>query len=391
MTAIVGYAELLRDEIIKAELPGASVEFVDVILHSTGHLLGLLNNILDMTRIESGQFEVERLKCDPWEVVHSVAAMMRAPAKAKGLTLSIEHVGPVPESIETDSLRLRQILANLIGNAIKFTASGGVHVTVQLLCDNPLCPLLSIEVSDTGIGISEETIVKLFDRFSQADTSTTRLYGGSGLGLAISKRLAEMLGGDVTVRSKLGRGAAFTATVETGSLEGVRLVENPQIVPSADRLQKARAKSLPGSGFCWPRTPWTNQRIISLILSNAGFNVTVAEDGQVACDKSLAALKEGQPFELILMDMQMPIMEGYEATRRLRAAGYTRPIVALTAHATVDDRRKCLEAGCDFYVTKPINRAELLVVAADCALGGGAVGSPAAPAVVGAGASSDLR
>ncbi len=165
MTAILGYAELLRDEIIKAEIPGAPVEFVDAILHSTEHLLGLLNDILDMTKIEGGQLEVERLRCDPWEIVHNVADMMRAPAKTKGLTLSIEHVGPVPETIETDPLRLRQILANLLGNAIKFTHSGGVHVTVQLLRDNPECPLLSVTVTDTGIGMSEETLGKLFDRF----------------------------------------------------------------------------------------------------------------------------------------------------------------------------------------------------------------------------------
>ena len=370
MTAIVGYAELLRDEIIKAEIPGAPVEFVDAILNNTEHLLGLLNDILDMTKIESGQLEVERLRCSPWEIVHNVAAMMRAPAKAKGLTLSIEHIGAIPETIASDPLRLRQILANLIGNAIKFTASGGVHVAVQTVRDDAARPLLRFEVSDTGIGMLPEAMAKLFDRFSQADTSTTRRFGGSGLGLAISKRLANMLGGDITVQSNFGRGSLFTVTVCTGSLDGVKMVENPLAVPIAERPRKKPGKIALGERILLAEDSTDNQRIVTLILTNAGFQVTVAENGRVACDKALAALHEGKPYDMILMDMQMPVMEGHEATRCLRAAGYTRPIVALTAHATVDDRKKCLEAGCDFYVTKPINRAELLVVAADCALGG---------------------
>jgi two-component system, sensor histidine kinase and response regulator len=371
MTAIVGYAELLRDEIIKAEMPGTPIEFVDAILSNTEHLLGLLNDILDMSKIESGQLEVEHVVGNPWEIIHNVAAMMRAPAKAKGLTLSIEHVGPIPETIESDPLRLRQILANLIGNAIKFTASGGVHVAIELLRDHPDCPLLRFEVTDTGIGMLPETINKLFDRFSQADSSTTRRYGGSGLGLAISKRLAIMLGGDIDVRSESGRGSTFTVTIQTGSLDGVHLVANPQLAPASDRPRKKPGKIASGERILLAEDCTDNQRIVSLILTNAGFQVTVAENGQIACDKALAALKEGKPYDMILMDMQMPIMEGHEATRRLRAAGYDRPIVALTAHATVDDRRKCLEAGCDFYVTKPINRSELLIVAADCALGTG--------------------
>ena len=369
MTAIVGYAELLRDELAKSETPGAPVEFVDAILSNTEHLLGLLNAILDMSKIESGQLEIEHVQCNPWAIVHNVAAMMRAPAKAKGLTLSIEHVGPIPESIESDPLRLRQILANLIGNAIKFTASGGVHIAVELLRDNPERLLLQFKVTDTGIGMLPETIDKLFDRFSQADSSTTRQYGGSGLGLAISKRLATMLGGEITIQSESGRGSTFAVTVQTGSLENVKLVENPQAAPIAERSQKKPGKVAGGERILLAEDCTDNQRIVSLILTNAGFQVTIAENGQVACERAMAALKEGKPYDMILMDMQMPVMEGHEATRRLRAAGYTRPIVALTAHATVEDRKKCLEAGCDFYVTKPINRSELLLVAADCALG----------------------
>jgi Amt family ammonium transporter len=220
-------------------------------------------------------------------------------------------------------------------------------------------------VSDTGIGMSPETINKLFDRFSQADSSTTRRFGGSGLGLAISKRLATLLGGNIAVQSTIERGSAFTVTVQTGSLEGIRLVDDPTVTLSADRSHEKPGKIAKGERILLAEDSVDNQRIISLILSNAGFQVTVAENGLIACEKVLAAAKEGNPYDLILMDMQMPVMEGYEATRKLRATGYARPIVALTAHATVNDRRKCLEAGCDFYVTKPINRSELLVVATD--------------------------
>lgn len=383
MTAIVGYAELLRDEIISAELPGAPVEFVDAILHNTEHLLGLLNDILDMTKIESGQLEIERLRYSPWDIVYGVATMMRAPAKNKDLTLSVENVGPIPETIETDPLRLRQILANLIGNSIKFTHSGGVHVAVRLAQDELHNPLLSIEVSDTGIGMTEDTLAKLFDRFTQADSSTTRRYGGSGLGLAISKRLANMLGGDIVVQSEMGRGSNFTLTVQTGSLEGVRLLDSPHTTTTADRLQRKPGRIANGERILLAEDSVDNQRIISLILSNAGFQITIAENGKIAYEKALAAMLDGNPYDMILMDMQMPVMEGHEATQRLRAAGYKHPIVALTAHATVDDRRKCLEAGCDFYVTKPINRAELLVVAADAALGGLKTEWHAMPPVIG--------
>ncbi len=369
MTAIVGYAELLRDEIIKAELPNASVEYVDAILQNTGHLLGLLNDILDMTKIENGQLDVERLKCDPWEIVHTVAAMMRATAKTKGLVVSIEHIGPIPETINTDPLRLRQILANLIGNAVKFTSTGGVHIAVRLVAKNGEHPQLAFEVADTGIGMSDETQRKIFDRFIQADNSMTRQYGGSGLGLAISKRLAVMLGGDITVQSTFGIGSKFTATVQTGSLENVRLVENPCVADKAIKTKERFIKIATGERILLAEDCVDSQRILALILSKAGFNVTIAENGQIACDLAIAALAEENPYHLILMDMQMPTMDGYEATRRLRDAGITRPIVALTAHATVEDRQKCLQAGCNFYVTKPVNRAELLTITADCVWG----------------------
>jgi len=384
MTSIIGFAELLRDEFARSEEPKSRMEFVEAILRSSKHLLGLINDILDMSRIESGKLEVQRVRYSPWEVLSTAAGMMRPAAQAKGLTLTLEHVGPIPETIETDPLRLQQVLINLIGNAVKFTDSGGIRVPATLVRDDPARPLLSIRVLDTGIGMNAEQLSRLFQRFSQVDSSMKRRYGGSGLGLAISKRLAEMLGGGLTVESTPGRGSCFTVTVETGPLAGVPLLETPSCVDPGMSPRETTARVASGERILLAEDSADNQRIIAFILTRAGFQVSVAENGRDACEMAMTAVEEGNPFHLILMDMQMPVMDGYEATRRLRSSGYTRPIVALTANATADDRKICLDAGCDFYVAKPIDRKELLGVAADCTRHQAQAGDPAATALVGA-------
>jgi len=366
MTSIIGFAEMLRDEFARSEESKSRVEFVDAILRSSKHLLGVINDILDMSRIESGKLEVQRGKHSPWEVVATVADMMRPAAQAKKLSLRVEHLGPIPETIQTDPLRLQQVLINLIGNALKFTDSGGIRVVTGLVRDDPARPRFSIRVIDTGIGMSSDQLARLFQRFSQVDSSMKRRYGGSGLGLAISKRLAEMLGGDLVVESTPGQGSCFTVTVETGPLEGVPLLDSPPPVAPGAQAPGAGTRVASCERILLAEDSADNQRIIAFILTRAGFQVSIADHGQAACEMALAAASEGNPFHLILMDMQMPIMDGYEATRRLRSAGYTRPIVALTANATTDDRKKCLEAGCDYYVAKPIDRKELLAVAVDC-------------------------
>jgi len=225
---------------------------------------------------------------------------------------------------------------------------------------------MQFDVVDTGVGITREQAARLFQPFTQGDASTTRKFGGTGLGLLIAKRLAEVLGGDVTiVDTKPGVGACVRATVPVGSLDGVRIVEAPAGVIAlalAPVSEDAIARP-PAPLHCrvlLAEDGVDNQRLISLVLTRAGANVTIAENGQIAITKALAAEDAGRPFDIILMDVQMPELDGHEAARRLRRAGYLRPIIALTAHAMSGDRERCLAAGCNDYATKPIDRAKLI-------------------------------
>ena len=289
---------------------------------------------------------------------------MRIRASAKGLALVIEYQGPIPQHIQSDPTRLRQILINLIGNAIKFTEVGEVRVVAQLLDAKSENPGMQFDISDTGIGMTDQQIGRLFQPFVQADSSTTREFGGTGLGLTISKRLAQMLGGDIRVGSTPGEGSTFSATVSTGRLEGVKLVDNMTEAEAPIDLTKkpVTADVRLDCRILLAEDGPDNQRLISFILKKAGAKVSVAENGQVAVEQALAARDAGNPFAVILMDMQMPILDGYGATAKLREAGYTRPIIALTAHAMSGDREKCLTAGCDDYTTKPIDRKRLIAL-----------------------------
>jgi len=363
ITAIVGFAELLRDDMRRCASPGQHIEFIDGILRNSEHLLSLISDILDMSKIESGRFNVVLETASPFEIIESAVAMLRPTASAKKLDISVEPRGPLPRTIQTDPMRLRQILISLIGNAIKFTEQGSVRVVPRLLPPGAGGPMIEFSVIDTGIGISADQLARLFQRFSQGDSSTVRRYGGSGLGLVISKRLAQMLGGDVVVESTLGQGACFRVAVATGPLDGVPMIDAS---PSRGGETQANWQSVrvrSGLRILLADDGVDNRRIISHILRKAGFDVTPAENGLVAYEKTLASVTEGKPFDLILMDMQMPVMEGYEATRRLREAGYRGPIIALTAHAAADDREKCIEAGCNHYLSKPVHREQLLASA----------------------------
>ncbi|MBN1491337.1 MAG: response regulator, partial [Phycisphaerae bacterium] len=348
--------------------PPERIDAAHTIKRNGEYLLQIINDILDLSKIEAGKMTVERIRCSPVQVVAEVASLMRVRADAKGLPFDIEFVGSLPETIETDPTRLRQILINVIGNAIKFTEVGRVQLIVSLT-EAPAGPLIQFDVADTGLGMTDAQVARLFQPFTQADTSTTRRYGGTGLGLAISRRLAEVLGGDLgVVETAEGVGSRFRITVGCGSLAGVKIIEDPRSATSvadsasdaASATPAARQSGLPGCHILLAEDGPDNQRLIAHVLRKAGGRVTVVENGKLAVEAALTACEAGEPFDVILMDMQMPVMDGYEATSLLRRKGYTGSIVALTAHAMASDRDKCIRAGCNDYASKPISRERLI-------------------------------
>jgi len=377
MTAIMGYADLLADNIEcctvcpkheGCEIRAESREHLAVIHRSGKRLLGLINDILDLSKIEAGKLIIEKRPCSVASLVADVTSIMRVRADQKGLSLSAEYTGPLPETIHTDHVRLREALINLVGNAVKFTETGGVRVVVSFLPSwRGREPAVQFQVIDTGIGIPPGKTEALFEPFVQADASTSRRHGGTGLGLAITHHIAGLLGGELTVHSAPGEGSAFTLTVPTGSLDGVRMLARPAEAVQVDRGSQdsppdGRRKALAGLSILLAEDGPDNQRLISTLLRKAGAEVEIAGNGRIAVEKATLVGPPG--FDVILMDMQMPEMDGYQATRALRDKGLTLPIIALTAHAMSDDKEKCLSAGCTDYCAKPIDRAKLIATVA---------------------------
>jgi signal transduction histidine kinase/ActR/RegA family two-component response regulator len=367
ITAILGFVEVLLEEC----QGDWGREELDTIQRNGEHLLAIINDILDISKIEARRMTVERIPCSPLQVVADVNSLMHVRASAKGLALRVEFHTAIPKTIQTDPTRLRQILINLIGNAVKFTEIGEIKLVVSFLPGDR--PMMQFDVIDMGIGMTEKETHSLFEQFSQAETSTARRFGGTGLGLAISKRLAEMLGGDVIlVQTQPGLGSHFRVIIATGSLEGVGMMELPNLLTLQEgaRLgqgtigQKITPYILLRGNILLAEDGPDNQRLIAHILKKAGAEVTIVDNGKKAVDAARAQAKAGHPYDLILMDMQMPVMDGYEATRTLREEGYTGWIVALTAHAMASDRQKCLNAGCNDYATKPIQRKEFFATLA---------------------------
>ena len=376
MSAILGYADILLDPNLT---PGDRIDAIQTIRRNGEHLLWILNDILDLSKIEAGQMTVERIECSPARVVMETVSLMRGRATERDLQLDVDFKGPIPEIIHTDPTRLRQILINLTSNAIKFTEQGGIRIAV-LLEDAAAATesrKLRIDVIDQGIGMTAEQISNVFKPFAQADSSTTRRFGGTGLGLAISRRLATLLGGSIEVKSEPNQGSVFSVSVETGPIDGVRMLD--KVTEAELKSEEApgapagagNGKRLAGLRVLLAEDGPENQLLISFMLRKAGASVEIAENGRSACTKVLEAWQGGKPYDVVLMDMQMPEMDGYGATSRLRSEGYPGPIIALTAHAMADDRRKCLNAGCNEYVAKPIDRDKLLALIAGYAGGTG--------------------
>ncbi len=369
MTAILGFTDLLKEE---DSLTDLGKERVDTIQRNGRHLLTIINDILDVSKIEAGKMTTECMECSVNSVVADMVSLLRPKALTKGLQLSVEYDGGIPKNIQSDPTRLRQILVNLIGNAIKFTEKGQIKLAVRLKPGTGLGkPQLQFDVVDTGIGMTDEQRESVFQAFTQADETMTRRFGGTGLGLTISQGLARLLGGELAVQSRLGEGTTISLTVDTGSLDGVpMLTECSEILAElglaiTDSVKKPAVVMPKLSGrILLVEDGIDNQRLISFLLTKAGADVALAENGEIGRDKALEAFNAGEPFDLIFMDMQMPILDGYSATEQLRAADYRLPIVALTAHAMSHDRTKCMGSGCDDFITKPINRMELVSMAA---------------------------
>ena len=365
MTAILGFTEQLKDP---ALTPSDRDNHLAVIVRNGRNLLRLINDILDLSKIDSGNFAIEKSQCSAASVVADVAGMMYARADSKGILLSVEYTGQFPATILTDPVRLRQVLVNLVGNAVKFTERGEVRIVVTFLPAQQGCkPAVRFDVIDTGIGVPQEKLDMLFDPFIQADASTSRKYGGTGLGLAITRHIVELLDGELTVQSRLGYGSTFSVTVPAGSLAGVPMLQNPSDECLEDRApaidqQAAGAESLDGLRILLAEDGRDNQLLISTILRKAGAQVEIAGNGRVAVET--ASTVDDRGFDVILMDMQMPEMDGYQAATACRRNGLSCPIIALTAHAMPGDREKCISAGCTDYCIKPIDQLQLITMIA---------------------------
>ncbi|MCG6968202.1 MAG: response regulator [Gammaproteobacteria bacterium] len=345
LTAILGYSDMLRDE-------GQSREEmdheIDSIIRAGAHLQRIINDILDLSKIEAGQLVIEEIEVQLASMMHDVESIFGARARDKGLEFELKYDLPVPRKVISDPTRLKQIIFNLCGNALKFTEKGGVTVRMGYLEDTKQ---LRFQVIDTGIGMSEEEIGRLFKPFSQADSSTTRKYGGTGLGLCIARQLAQNLGGDVSVSSEKGKGSTFEFTIGIGGVEQLRMatqLEDMQ-VEAIEETVSIVPNSVRGHVLVVEDSP-DNQDLIAKYLIKAGATVEVVDNGLMAMQKALT-----RHYDLILMDVQMPIMDGLTATRKLRGEGYTKPVVMITANSLKEDRDKCMVAGANDYLTKPVD------------------------------------
>ena len=352
LTAIIGFSEAILSSNQSME---ERISAINTINQSGKHLLHIINEILDLSKIEAEKLEVELIQVPIKQLLEEIEPLVDMQASEKGLEFRINYNFPLPETITTDPTRLKQVLFNLTSNAIKFTENGHIHIGIT--CE-PEKQLMSFEVVDTGIGITKEQSQHIFNPFTQADSSTTRKYGGTGLGLTLSKQLSGMLGGDLSLQSDIGVGSRFTLTVGTGPLDDVTwlheiddtsgnsIITAPQPIPT---------NTISGSVLIAEDNE-VNQQLLDMYISKTGANVTIAADGQQAVE-----LASATAFDLIFMDMQMPVMNGIEATETLRKRGYTGTIVALTANTTPEDRARCLQAGCNDYLTKPIDRDQFFV------------------------------
>lgn len=349
MTAILGFTEVLKRSGGKSD--NNWQKHLNTISSSGKHLLELINDVLDLSKVESGALEVELLDCAPHAVANDVMQVLRVRAEEKGIGLKLRIPEALPEYIQTDASRLRQIITNLVGNAIKFTEKGGVEIILRTEVNNGV-QQYAVDVTDSGIGMNAEQQSAVFKPFVQADSSITRRFGGTGLGLSISRRLARALGGDILVSSKAGIGTTFTAIINAGDLNH-RVFKAPEIL--LDSLQEATTEEhttwvFPPSNVLIIDDAIENRELLTLVLNDLGIDTQTAENGAIGVE-----MVHKNEYDIILSDIQMPVMDGYEAASAMRNSGIKQPIIALTANAMMGHESKVLDAGFSHYMTKPID------------------------------------
>jgi signal transduction histidine kinase len=346
--AILGFSELLKNSQISSELRD---QYIATISRNGQSLTKIIDDILDLAKVEAGRLEVEHIDFSLNALLNEVVELLSEKAIQKGIYLKLNFDQNVPQNIYSDPTRLRQIFINIIGNAVKFTDVGGVNIQVKSVKSDDGTIRLFIEVSDTGRGLNEEQKNRLFVPFTQADNTTTRQFGGTGLGLALSKRLSEALGGTISIdRFEEGRGCTFTV-----SFIAMLGKANIEVITTPTLFCETGGLTLSGMKILFADDSPDNQFLVEHFLTLNGAQVILASDGSEAVDKALAG-----DFHVVLMDIQMPKMDGYEAAKILFGRGYKTPIIALTAHAMDEERERTRSLGFSGHLTKPLNFGDLL-------------------------------
>ncbi len=353
LTSIIGFSDAALDDDQTME---QRIESLRSIRSSSEHLLHLINNILDFSKIEAGELDIEQSVYNPLQLVDEVTAIVSGLAQRKNLALVVNYAYPLPEQITTDPLRLKQVLLNLCSNAIKFTNVGTVKIEVRY---DQVQNEMKFIVSDNGIGMTEEQIAQIFKPFKQADASITRRYGGTGLGLSLSQRLAGLLNGKLLVHSEAGKGSEFELSLQLQTMPVRFISANNKSTSAPTNASSVSASPKLSGTILLVEDNEINQKIIQRFLEIMGATVSIVDNGASAVTQA-----QQHHYDLIYMDMQMPGVSGIDAIRQLRAAGYTKPIVMLTANATLEDRAHCKQVGCDDFITKPIDRQQLYNVTA---------------------------
>ncbi|MCH7869333.1 MAG: response regulator [Myxococcales bacterium] len=361
MTVILGYAELLlSNDGMNLEV-AERIEGLEMIRRNSEKLLELIHEFVDLTKIEGGRLFLDAVSFSPKSLAAEMHSLMKVHSEEKELPLRFDIADDLPDTIISDPHRIRQILSILVGNAIRFTSKGEVAVRVEPFDDESGRPCIAFEISDTGIGISPSHIQRLFEPFSNETAATLGRFGGTGLGVSLSRKLAQLLGGDVTVESQLDRGTRFRVWL-------------PTRLPARDAFESTSQTKAMATGpiptidcrMLLVEDTRNIQVLIAMVLRKSGATVDLANDGAQAIEKVHNAAAIDEPYDVILMDMKMPVMDGFEAARRLRAEGYKGPIFAVTAWAGGEDEQRCLEAGCDAYFTKPLDRHRLIHAISAC-------------------------